>query len=154
MNRAEYVSYMQSDAWSRRRDRYYAKHPRMCLVCNAKPPEVIELHHLSYEHVYDEPDSELMPLCQRCHAVVHQLHSLLGGSLADATRSCVSTSRSGRRRRRRRVPVVVGRHDPNAAIFAAIQDRQRAEGTPALGRRAAVERLRAVERFKREHGFA
>ena len=31
------------------------------------------VHHLSYENIYREKDHELIPLCKRCHTIIHKL---------------------------------------------------------------------------------
>lgn len=36
----------------------------------------MNLHHKTYEHLGDEPDRDLVPLCPVCHDLVHQIHDL------------------------------------------------------------------------------
>jgi hypothetical protein len=105
---------MQMTWWEHRRERYYLTHARRCERCQTE--DGIELHHLSYEHVHAEPDEDLMPLCQRCHAFVHQVHRLSGGSLADATRRTIADlKRPTQRQPRPEPPPALGK-DPNAKL--------------------------------------
>lgn len=65
---ANYTAYLHTDAWSERR--------RLCLVrdnfqCQAKLPcctgRAVDVHHLTYDHVGNEPLFELVSVCRACH---------------------------------------------------------------------------------------
>ena len=83
----DYAAYMQSATWRRRKLRYFARHPKKCQVCRLglKDGEEIHLHHLDYKLTGDEPDEDLMPLCQVHHDAVHARHRRSGGPLRDVT---------------------------------------------------------------------
>lgn len=66
---ASYDEYVASPRWQARRRLYYANHPRQCFVCESD--EEIYLHHRSYRRLGHEPDSDLVPLCGRCHRLLH-----------------------------------------------------------------------------------
>lgn len=69
----EWERYIASPVWHRRRQRYYETHERRCAVCGTA--ERVELHHLAYDRIGgNEPDADLMPLCQRHHANVHEFY--------------------------------------------------------------------------------
>lgn len=89
--RHNYGEYMQSSVWAARRRRYFAAHPRRCRVCGVgvNADDLIHLHHLSYEHMGNEPDGDLMALCEKHHASVHDFHSRSGDSLREATATFV-----------------------------------------------------------------
>lgn len=65
-----YRGYLLSDAWKKRRERYFRKHPKQCWICGKKTD--IHLHHCNYERVGGrERDSDLVPLCRSHHRGVH-----------------------------------------------------------------------------------
>lgn len=61
------TQYLQSWQWARRRIEFLDRHPD-CEVCGRRATDV---HHTSYDHVGDESDDELMPLCRRHHDEAH-----------------------------------------------------------------------------------
>lgn len=62
--------YVASDRWRNRRTAYYSSHPYRCRHCGKN--ERLNLHHQTYERLGDEPDSDLMPLCEvPCHVNEH-----------------------------------------------------------------------------------
>jgi hypothetical protein len=70
---AEYKRYLKSPEWAERKRRYYQHHPRRCAACGIY--KKIHLHHSSYEMLTREPDSDLWPLCFRCHRNVHRAYA-------------------------------------------------------------------------------
>lgn len=64
-----YSQYINSPEWVRRRIEYFAHHNRICRACGKGTN--IHLHHLTYERMGRELDRDLMVLCERCHAAVH-----------------------------------------------------------------------------------
>ena len=103
----DYEKYMQSATWRHRKLRFYAKHAKTCRICKKGPQRGVEihLHHLSYESIGDEPDEDLMPLCQVHHDIVHANHRTHRGSLREATARVVEQeAKKGERRPRRRRP--------------------------------------------------
>jgi phage terminase large subunit GpA-like protein len=75
-----YRQYMQSEQWARVKAAYYARHRQQCRACGSK--QHIDLHHRSYDRMGYETDRDLVPLCESCHAVVHQLHRAMRGQLS------------------------------------------------------------------------
>lgn len=109
--RGDYDTYINSKVWQARKKRYFKTHPRRCRFCRRGVPsnDQIHLHHLSYERMGDELDSDLMPLCPEHHDVVHQHHRRVGGDLRAATWASVYIAES--------TVAVNGRprpHQPNA----------------------------------------
>lgn len=76
---AEYTRYISSKKWGTRRARYFASNKKKCAACGRR--EGVQLHHLTYESMGQEPDGDLMPLCQPCHSDVHDLARRSGESL-------------------------------------------------------------------------
>lgn len=69
VRRAEYAAYLATPEWALIRDRV-RKRDVVCQGCLAAPIE--EVHHLSYKHIGAEFAFELVGLCRRCHARVHE----------------------------------------------------------------------------------
>lgn len=80
---AKYQKYINSTKWERRKVSYYAHHPKVCRACAAT--ELIHLHHHTYDRLGKEADDDMVPLCESCHELVHNLHRLRGGSLTKVT---------------------------------------------------------------------
>lgn len=85
-----YQQYICSKKWETRRDCYWRTHQKVCRNCGSTSD--VQLHHLSYERLGSELDTDLMPLCQMCHSAVHQFHDMRGGSLVIATLAFVAES--------------------------------------------------------------
>lgn len=66
-----YVNYLKSKHWQSLRTRLIQGHP-YCEVCESSE-KVLQLHHLTYERLGKERDSDLVPLCDDCHVLVHEL---------------------------------------------------------------------------------
>jgi hypothetical protein len=67
--RLEYKSYIRSSRWKRRRKKFLKYVGSGCEVCTAKGTQV---HHLSYDRLGSEPDSDLVLLCGVCHQIAHE----------------------------------------------------------------------------------
>ena len=65
MGRAKYYEYLASRAWALKRESVFARASGLCERCKSAKPD--QVHHLSYEHVFDEPLSELQAVCEACH---------------------------------------------------------------------------------------
>jgi 5-methylcytosine-specific restriction endonuclease McrA len=122
--RREYLRCMASPQWEARRSAYFAKHRKRCAACGSK--DDVQLHHRTYERMGRELDADLCPLCQRCHASVHDHHRLVRGSLAVATDLVVQRIRSKSKRKVLARAVIVGRRHLLIDKFSAraAQDRE------------------------------
>jgi len=69
---ATYQDYLHSEEWKtkaasvRKRDAY------TCQQCGKNCN--LEVHHLYYEHLYNEPLSDLITVCGDCHEAIHMEH--------------------------------------------------------------------------------
>lgn len=68
----QYVNYIRSQAWQERRQRALRRAQWRCQVCgDAYPPRVsrarLQVHHVSYKNLGDEPDEDLTVMCVYCH---------------------------------------------------------------------------------------
>ena len=72
MSREEvYRAYIRSADWRRVRDRYWRSGlPKVCQGCGAI--EGLHLHHRTYKRLGAERLTDLVPLCESCHAEVHR----------------------------------------------------------------------------------
>lgn len=63
-----YNEYLASDLWQTKRRLVLERDKYVCQSCiKAK---AIQVHHLSYEHVFNEPLFELTSVCIRCHEII------------------------------------------------------------------------------------
>ena len=67
---SEYVRYLRSDKWKRKRMALGFKRNFTCELCGTYARDAFEVHHKTYEHIYKEPLSDLMFLCPHCHRVL------------------------------------------------------------------------------------
>jgi 5-methylcytosine-specific restriction endonuclease McrA len=64
---AEYLAYLESPEWHKKRTRAILIAGRKCQLCSATTG--LEVHHNTYFHLYHEPMVDLVCLCSRCHDV-------------------------------------------------------------------------------------
>jgi len=70
-----YRTYIVSKLWTKRKNRYFKKHGKICSCCNSK--SYIQLHHKVYSGEYGyEPDSHLVALCSSCHHLFHESYGV------------------------------------------------------------------------------
>jgi hypothetical protein len=64
-----YEKYINSQQWRNRRARFLKKHGLKCCICGNFG--VIHVHHLTYERLGNERDSDLQVVCEQCHNGIH-----------------------------------------------------------------------------------
>lgn len=69
----EYGLYLLSEEWKEKRQYFIEITGGMCSRC---PDKASILHHLTYEHVCEEPLEDLEFLCRRCHNKAHLRHEV------------------------------------------------------------------------------
>lgn len=62
MNYSEYIS---SVKWKATRKRILERDNNHCMLCHSE--ERLEVHHNSYENLFNESDDDLVTLCRECH---------------------------------------------------------------------------------------
>jgi hypothetical protein len=71
-----YESYLKSDHWKAFRTKYWNRHKNKCYCCGST--KKCDLHHITYEHLGQERQKDVKPLCRSCHdkvhAVIHEYH--------------------------------------------------------------------------------
>lgn len=86
-----YPSYIKSKAWLARRIRFYDAFGRSCAVCGDS--NNTSVHHLSYLHLGDEKDNELMVLCRFHHRDYH-FHNGVQSNMIKKTHAYVKEKRA------------------------------------------------------------
>jgi hypothetical protein len=78
--RGRYASYIESEAWFRRREQWHAEHvdstgaEPTCAVCDAAwTLSRGDLHHRTYDRLGRERYGDLIPMCRVHHAALHEL---------------------------------------------------------------------------------
>lgn len=74
---ADYQRYIKSPQWKARREIIMAYYGRWCRGC-LKKTGVLQLHHLTYEHLGRETAADCRVLCADCHREVTALHWKMG----------------------------------------------------------------------------
>jgi replicative DNA helicase len=65
-----YREYLLSDHWKCVRDQALERAWHRCQVCNS--PDVLDVHHRTYERIGREQPEDLTVLCDRCHSLFHE----------------------------------------------------------------------------------
>jgi hypothetical protein len=71
MNKEQYVEYLESQPWLWRRERVRRRAQDRCERCGNPHADEYHCHHLHYRTLGHEHISDLMYLCNECHAFVH-----------------------------------------------------------------------------------
>lgn len=67
----KYRDYIKSHWWKAKRNHILKKRGRKCEKCRST--KRIQVHHLTYERLGRELDSDLQVLCRSCHMLEHNL---------------------------------------------------------------------------------
>lgn len=66
-----YYSYINSSRWSKKRKAAVERAGFKCEICGAKAR--LEVHHLTYSTLGNEPPEHLQVLCEDCHCNRHEI---------------------------------------------------------------------------------
>lgn len=66
-----YKEYLQSEGWQHKKSLFYQEYPEGCWVCGST--KNLKLHHKTYERVFKERLTDLVCLCDDCHAELHKM---------------------------------------------------------------------------------
>lgn len=66
--KAQYQEYLQSENWDSKRQYLFNLLGRACELCGNS--DVVQVHHLTYERLYQERKSDLLVVCSKCHGTV------------------------------------------------------------------------------------
>lgn len=89
-----YDSYLQSKHWKTFSAAYRKKHKRCCEFCGSIGRT--ELHHITYERLGRERNSDVVLLCEDCHA---EIHVLVKNGKARSIRDATNTVRNRKHKR-------------------------------------------------------
>ena len=67
--RGRYIKYLGSDAWKFKRTQALVRDNYICQACKNNPAE--EVHHLTYDTLFDEKLEDLLSVCKACHNQLH-----------------------------------------------------------------------------------
>ena len=67
---SQYNGYLQSSHWKDIRRQRLAMDGFQCSICGTA--KNLDVHHLTYERLGHEDLDDLVSLCKRCHAIVHE----------------------------------------------------------------------------------
>lgn len=67
---SQYVAYLRSEKWKRKRLAKGFKQNFTCERCGVYCKDSFEIHHKTYIHVFREPLNDLMFLCPQCHKIL------------------------------------------------------------------------------------
>lgn len=65
----EYNIYLNSEGWEKKRNKVLERDKHICQACLVN--KATQVHHISYQHVFDEPLFELQSICKYCHEKLH-----------------------------------------------------------------------------------
>lgn len=68
---ADYNEYLRSDKWRDKRARVLERDARICQACLKR--SATQVHHKTYDHVFDEPLFDLISICDVCHDALTQM---------------------------------------------------------------------------------
>ena len=60
--------YLKSEEWKSKRENTLKRDNKTCVCCEDKATQV---HHINYNHVYQEKEKELISVCKNCHEGIH-----------------------------------------------------------------------------------
>lgn len=66
----DYIDYMESKAWDKKRIKRLKKDSYTCQNCGEKN-KPLDVHHKTYERLGHERMSDLVSLCRQCHDETH-----------------------------------------------------------------------------------
>lgn len=65
----QYREYLKSDKWRVKRLAALKRDGYVCQACLSR--KASQVHHKTYEHVFDEPLFDLESVCEHCHQKLH-----------------------------------------------------------------------------------
>jgi uncharacterized protein YlaI len=65
----DYIAYLDSPKWQRKKANRKALDQNQCRLCFATTQ--LQVHHVTYDRLFNEPMSDLLTVCKSCHEVIH-----------------------------------------------------------------------------------
>lgn len=67
----EYTKYLTTDKWFQKRKAVLKRDKFLCQSCLLRT--ATQVHHLTYDHVFNEPLFDLVSVCEECHETITNL---------------------------------------------------------------------------------
>lgn len=67
--RESYKEYLVSDAWREKRKQVLIRDKLRCQLCGND--KNLQVHHVTYDRIYNEELDDLITVCNNCHKTVH-----------------------------------------------------------------------------------
>ena len=68
MTHDQYLAYLKSYDWQRKRQQVFRFYGEECVICGSR--DRLEVHHKTYVRLGQENVTDLIPLCAECHELV------------------------------------------------------------------------------------
>lgn len=65
----KYSKYLTSKDWKKKRQQALAHYGSSCVLCDS---DAVDVHHRTYDRIYNEDMGDLIVLCRDCHAMHHK----------------------------------------------------------------------------------
>ena len=66
----KYTAYLKSEQWQTKRRKVLECDNHLCQACLIR--RAVQVHHLTYDHVFNEPCFDLVSVCLICHEELHK----------------------------------------------------------------------------------
>ena len=66
----KYLNYLESEIWLNLKNKIKKRDKNKCTKCNSNLN--LQVHHLTYENLFNEKDEDLITLCSKCHKDFHK----------------------------------------------------------------------------------
>lgn len=139
---ADYQLYLKSDHWICFRRRIATVKSR-CRGCHVKAGRRLDVHHITYERLGAEIDSDVICLCRDCHAKVHAAldakypwmlledkSPLTPGVLLEATGTALTATKPAAKKRARKATNKLSRNE--VLKFLLMEDKQAIAQMPKM----------------------
>lgn len=67
---SDYQEYLASPKWAVKRKAVFDRDSNICQACLSR--EATEVHHLTYDRIFEEPMFDLVSICRECHEKLHR----------------------------------------------------------------------------------
>jgi 5-methylcytosine-specific restriction endonuclease McrA len=70
VHKKQYEEYLKTTKWRNKREELFSLRGKKCEVCGSE--KLIQVHHLTYKNIFNEPLEDLKVLCKNCHTEAHK----------------------------------------------------------------------------------
>jgi len=100
--RCKYEGYLRSPTWQKKRRLKLLEKDFRCEKCHRRSYDmpidlVLDVHHKTYQNLFNEPPEDLQVLCRECHAKTHGRTFGDVQTVADKERTDANAQQPGRR---------------------------------------------------------